>query len=297
MPRLLLVAPLVLAVGCGGGGGSPTTDSLDAYCQGDHVAIEARIDAWLAELTLEQKATLMAGSSLIPTQRVWRASALTALGIPGFRMLDGPRGVSYVSQVPASVFPVGMARGATWDPELERRVGSAMGRELRAVGADVLLAPTINIVRHPRWGRTQESYSEDPLHMGDLAVAFIQGAQEHVLASAKHFAGNSIEATRYDVDVTIDERTLREIYLPHFRRAVQEAQVASIMTAYNSVNGAYCSENDHLLREILKDEWQFQGFVESDWVFGTHDTVSAAEAGPFLSREAGWSLADANVGG
>ena len=196
---------------------------------------------------------------------LWSTVPNERLAIPALKMVDGPRGVRAGS---ATAFPVGMARGATWDPALERRVGEAIGREAAAKGASVILAPTINILRHPAWGRAQETYGEDTVHIGELGVAFIEGAQEHVLASVKHFAANSIEDTRFEVDVAIDERSLREIYLPHFRRAVVDAHVGSVMSAYNSVNGSFCSENAVLLRDILKGEWAFDGFVESDWVFG-----------------------------
>ena len=145
-----------------------------------------------------------------------------------------------------------MARGATWDAALEQRVGEAIAEEVRAKGASVLLAPTINLLRHPRWGRAQETYGEDPLHVGRMGVAFIRGAQRHALASAKHFAVNSIEDTRLVVDVSVDERTLREIYLPHFRMAVEQGHVASVMAAYNMVNGHFNAENFHLLRDVLK---------------------------------------------
>jgi beta-glucosidase len=285
MPAMTLLRPRVfplLLIACGGRSDPELPDtrpSLEDFCGSDFAAVEARIDALLDTLSLEEKASLMHGESFSPAPEGYIASRLEDHGIPGFRMVDGPRGLSRVTGLQATAFPVGMARAATWDPDLERRVGQVMGVETRAAGADVLLAPTMNILYHPRWGRAQETYGEDPLLMGDLATAFVEGAQEHVLASAKHFAVNSIEDTRFDVDVTVDERTLREVYLPHFKRVVQEAGVASVMTSYNSVNGAYCSENAHLLTDILRDEWGFHGFVESDWVFGTHDTVAAARAG------------------
>jgi beta-glucosidase len=192
-------------------------------------------------------------------------------------MADGPRGVGPVQD--ATTFPVGMARGATWDPALERRVGAAMGRELRAAGGNVLLAPTINNLRHPGWGRSQETYGEDVHLLSRMAVAFVQGAQEYVLASPKHYAANSIENTRFEVDVTIDERTLREIYLPQFRAAIAEGGAASLMSAYNSVNGQFCGENEQLLRQILKTEWGFNGFAMSDWIFGTQSTLGSARNG------------------
>ena len=151
-----------------------------------------------------------------------------------------------------------------------------MGRELRAIGGNVLLAPTINNLRHPSWGRSQETYGEDVQHLSRMAVAFVRGVQEYVLANPKHYAANSIEDTRFDVDVTVDERTLREIYLPHFRAAVLEGGAASVMSAYNSVNGQFCGENEHLLKQILKTDWGFDGFVLSDWIFGTQSTLGSA---------------------
>lgn len=258
------------------------------YCAGDSDAIEQKITELLGVLSVEQKAGLMHGAGLDTLNGVWRVEGIAELGIAGFRMLDGPRGLSQISGKSGTVFPVAMLRGATWNPGLERSVGEAIARELWSAGADVLLAPTINLLRHPRWGRAQETYSEDPHHMAELAMAFVRGVQsQKVLASAKHYAVNSIENTRHSVSVDIDERTLREIYLPHFRRAVQEAQLASIMSAYNRVNGSYCDLNRHLLTDILKDDWAFQGFVESDWVLGTHGDADSVLAGLDLEMPTG----------
>lgn len=256
------------------------TAATRAYCRGDDDAIEARITGLLAALSVADKIALMHGAGTAVVDRSWLVEGNEAHGIPGLHMLDGPRGLSAFTGVNGTAFPVGMMRGATWDPALEERVGGAMARELRSVGADVLLAPTINVLRHPRWGRAQETYSEDVHHLGSMGVGFIRGAQsEGVVASAKHYAANSIEDTRHTVDVIVDERTLREIYLPHFRRAVQEAQVGSVMSAYNQVNGLYCDLSAHLLRDILKDEWGFAGFVESDWILGTHGDGESVAAG------------------
>jgi beta-glucosidase len=268
--------------------GEPDAQALDEYCARDHVAVEAQIDTWLAALDVPSKVAMMHGIGLLPSDGTWVVAGNDALGIPGLHMLDGPRGVSQVSGVTATAFPVGMMRGATWDPELEREVGAAMAREIRSVGADVLLAPTMNLLRHPRWGRAQETYGEDTEHVGAMAVAFIEGAQsQDVIATAKHFAVNSIEDTRFDVNVTLDERTLQEVYLPHFRRAVQDADVAAVMSAYNSVNGAHCDVNAPLLRDILGDQWGFVGFVMSDWVQGTHGSVTAVRAGLDIEMPSG----------
>jgi beta-glucosidase len=259
---------------------TPTPETI-AYCAGhDDAAIEARITALLADLGLREKLAMMHGASIGVVDGTWVVEGNARTGIPGLHMLDGPRGVSSFTRLRATAFPVAAMRGATWDPALEERVGHAMGVEIRSAGADVILAPTMNILRHPRWGRAQETYSEDTMHMGALALAFVRGVQsEGVLASAKHFAANSIEDTRHTVDVEMDERTLREIYLPHFRRVVVEGHVASVMSAYNQVDGLYCDQQAHLLTDILRDEWGFAGFVESDWLRGTHGSVDSVRAG------------------
>ena len=256
----------------------PAAEALTAWCGAGSAAIETRIDSTLQALTLEQKASLMHGSVAL-TNGTWETPAIPEQDIPGFHMLDGPRGLSRMSKRTGTAFPVAMARGATWDAELERRVGAMIGAELRLIGADVLLAPTVNILRHPRWGRAQETYGEDPFQMGVLGAAFVEGVQEHVMAVVKHYAANSIEDTRLEVDVHLAERTLREVYLPHFRRIVRDAKVAGVMTAYNQVNGAWASESVPLIREILHDDWGFAGFTVSDFIWGTHDPVKALTAG------------------
>lgn len=268
---LLALVPAALA-GCA----DDDTSGTGGTTTGPDDGIEARVAALLGQMTLEEKIEQMHGLQLGPIDDLYWTPDNERLKVPGFRMVDGPRGVRAGK---ATTFPVGMARGATWDPAIERRVGEAMGEEAAAKGANVLLAPTINTLRHPAWGRAQETYGEDTALLGAMGVAFIQGAQEHVLASAKHLAANSIENSRFTVNVTMDERTLREQYLPHFRRAVEEAHVASVMTAYNKVGGLYCSENPHLLRDVLDGDWAFDGFVESDWVLGTRSTAPAALAG------------------
>jgi beta-glucosidase len=251
-----------------------TLELASAGACGD--AVERRIDDLLREMSLAEKVEQMSGIGFLDS--AWRTAANTRLGIPGLAMLDGPRGVSLMAG-PATSFPVAMARGASWDPALEERVGEAIGEEAHAKGASVLLAPTINLLRHPRWGRAQETYGEDTYHLGRMGVGFVRGAQRHVVASAKHYAVNSIEDTRLVVDVLVDERTLREVYLPHFRAVVQEGGVGSVMAAYNQVNGWYCAENVHLLRDILKNDWGFRGFVESDWFVATQSTERSLVAG------------------
>ena len=260
---LLLVT---LAAGCGG------NDSSVAPAP-----IEARVEDLLARMTLEEKIEQMHGVASADPNQQNATPDNPRLGISGFHMIDGPRGVSRSTGV-ATTFPVGSARGATFDPDLEAEVGEAIGAEAGAKGYNVLLAPTINLLRHPRWGRAQETYGEDPVHVGAMAAGFIRGAQRHLIANAKHFAVNSIENTRMRVNVTVDERTLREVYLPHFKRAV-DAGVGSVMCAYNKVNGVFSCENSHLLHDILNGEWGFDGFVVSDWIFATHSTAASALAG------------------
>ncbi len=250
----------------------------EAWCPGDWEATQLRVDALIADLSVEAKIDLMAGSTVTAIDGLWPTPGVPGADLPGMRMVDGPRGVSGGAG-PATAFPVGSARGASWDRDLERRVGEAMGVETRAYGASVLLAPTVNVLRHPRWGRAQETYGEEPFHVAQMGAAFVEGAQTQVMASVKHFAANSIEDTRFTVDVQVDERTLREVYLEPFETIVKDAGVASVMTAYNLVNGAYCAENEALVRDILKDEWGFLGFVESDWVFGTRSSLPSLRAG------------------
>ena len=229
----------------------------------------------------------------------WPAARVERLGIPGIEFVDGPRG-SVVG--PATCFPVSMARGATFDPGLEERIGEAMGLEMRAVGATYTGAVCMNLLRHPGWGRAQETYGEDPHHVGEMAAALTRGLQRHVMACMKHFALNSMENARFTVDVRVDERSLHEVYLPHFRK-VAEAGVASVMSAYNAVNGEWCGENRTLLRTILREEWGWEGLVITDFIFGLRDPVGSVTAGcdiemPFRQQRAhalGDALADGRL--
>src|SRR5664280_2365308 len=205
----------------------------------------------------------------------FRAAKVARLGVPGFAFSDGPRGI-VVDQ--ATCFPVSMARGATWDPKLEERIGDAIGRELRAVGADLYGGVCVNVLRHPAWGRAQETYGEDPHHVGEMGSALARGVQRHAMACVKHLACNSMENARFEVDITVDEVALHEVYLPHFRRIVDEG-IAVVMSAYNSVDGEWCGESRSLLTDVLRGEWGFEGFVISDWIFGTRDAARSLHAG------------------
>jgi beta-glucosidase len=208
-------------------------------------------------------------------RRPFLAARVERLGIPGFAFSDGPRGVVVGN---ATAFPVTMARGATWDVDLEERIGDAIGRELRAVGADLYGGVCVNALRHPAWGRAQETYGEDPHHLGEMGAALTRGVQRHVMATVKHFACNSMENARFQVDVTVDDQALHEVYLPHFKRIVDEG-VACVMSAYNAVNGEWCGESPTLLTDILRDQWGFEGFVISDWIFGLRDAAASVNAG------------------
>lgn len=254
-------------------GESTATD--ETYPRVD-AAIEARVDRVLSKMTLDHKGAEMHGLQLAAIEDLYYAGGDDELGIPPFKMVDGPRGVRAGN---ATAFPVGMARGATWDPELEQRVGEAIALEAAAKGANVILAPVVNILRHPAWGRAQETYGEDSHLLARMGVAFTVGAQKHVLASVKHYAANSIEESRFIVDVRMDERTLREVYLDHFRRVVQEGNVGTVMCSYNRLNGLYACENAHILHDILKGEWRFDGVVESDWGLAVRSTAPSALAG------------------
>jgi beta-glucosidase-like glycosyl hydrolase len=171
-----------------------------------------------------------------------------------------------------------MARGATWDLDLERRVGTAIGLEAKAQGANYFAGVCVNLPRHPAWGRIQETYSEDPLLLGEFGLALTQTVQEHVMACVKHYALNSMENARFRVDVRVDEDVLHEVYLPHFRRIV-EGGVGAVMSAYNSVNGEWAGQNHHLLTEILREQWGFDGLVMSDFVFGLRDAAKSVMNG------------------
>jgi beta-glucosidase len=249
--------------------------------------IDARARELLGQLTLDEKIKMMSGDTPFwpgiadmlmgggYANHPWVAGAVPRLGIPGVRFADGPRGVIMDG---GTTFPVSMGRGATFDPDLEERVGDVIGRELRAMGGNFFGGVCINLPRHPAWGRAQETYGEDPVLLGEFGAALVRGVQRHVMACAKHYALNSMENMRHRVDVTIAPRPLHEIYLRHFRRAVEEG-VASIMSAYNSVNGEWCGQNEVLLNRILKQQWDFQGFVMTDFIFGMRDSKKAALAG------------------
>ncbi|OVE85856.1 beta-glucosidase family protein [Natronolimnobius baerhuensis] len=235
-------------------------------------------DALLEELTLDEKLALVHGAVDPAGVATGYLPGNDRVGIPPLTMVDGPLGVRALGKQ-ATAFPASSALAATWKPALAREFGGALGRESAAHGQDVLLGPGVNIVRVPHGGRNFEYYSEDPQLTADLAVGTIEGIQsEDVAATVKHYVANNHETDRYEVSADVEERALRELYLPAFRAAVEEADAHAVMTAYNRVNGTHMGEHERLISDVLKDEWGFDGVVVSDW-WGTRSTIEAATAG------------------
>jgi len=248
----------------------------------------------VAKMTLEEKIDQMYGEKLYQLPKLGigfliknrfphvYAGENERLNIPPWVLSDGPRGARVLDKDVFSVttFPVGMARGASWDIDLEERINEVIAIEMRANKVNYAATPCINLLRHPGWGRAQETYGEDPWHLGEFGVAAVKGIEKHnVMACPKHFALNSIENSRFIIDVDLDERTLREVYLPHFKKTIQVGKPASLMSAYNKVLGEYAPSNKYLLNDILREEWGFKGFVSSDWFFGTRDGLASVKAG------------------
>ncbi|HVN52992.1 MAG TPA: glycoside hydrolase family 3 C-terminal domain-containing protein [Anaerolineaceae bacterium] len=239
------------------------------------------IQSIISQMTLEEKAALCTGATVWTTQEVER------LGVPSITMSDGPHGVRRVANatgltsksIPATAFPTASCTASTWDLDLVREMGAAIGQECVALGVDVLLGPSNNMKRTPLCGRNFEYFSEDPFLSGELSASWIDGVQSQgVGASLKHFAANNQEYQRLCIDARIDERTLREIYLAAFETAVKKARPWTVMCAYNKLNGVTCSEHHELLVDILKKEWGFEGVVVSDWG-AVHDRVAALKGG------------------
>jgi len=251
------------------------------------------IDKILSQMTLEEQVSLLSGADF------WTTHAIERLGIPKIKVTDGPNGArgggSFIGGVKSACFPAAVALGASWNPELVREMGVALAEEAKTKSARVLLAPTVNIQRSGLNGRNFECYSEDPMLTSVLAVAYIEGVQSQgVAATVKHFAGNESEVERQTMSSDIDERTLREIYLPPFEAAVKQAGVQAVMSSYNRLNGTYTSEHHWLLTQVLREEWGFDGIVMSDW-FGSHSTAPTVNAGldlemPGPTRERGEKL-------
>ncbi len=240
------------------------------------------IKSLISQLTLEEKAALCTGSG------PWQTIAVERLGIPKITMTDGPHGVrkvqkleesGLVESVPATCFPPAVALASTWNKELVQKVGEYIGDECVSLGVDILLGPGVNIKRTPLCGRNFEYFSEDPYMTGEMGISFIKGVQSKgVGTSLKHYTSNNQEDQRFTINAEIDERTLREIYLPAFENIVKESQPWTVMCAYNKINGVYASEHFRLLTRILKSEWNLEGFVISDWG-AVHNRVAALKGG------------------
>ncbi|MGF0116397.1 glycoside hydrolase family 3 C-terminal domain-containing protein [Promicromonospora sp. Marseille-Q5078] len=268
----------------------------------EHPAPAFDVERVLASLSLEEKASLLSGLDFWHTQPVERDGATV---VPSVMVTDGPHGLRKQDEtadhlglgnsVPATCFPTAAALGSSWDTDLLRRVGEALGRETRANDVAVLLGPGVNIKRSPLCGRNFEYFSEDPVVAGDLATALVDGIQAlGVGTSLKHFAANNQEADRMRVSADVDERTLREIYLPAFERVVTRAQPWTVMCSYNKVNGVYASQHDWLLTTVLRDEWGFEGLVVSDWG-AVRDRVAGVAAGLDLEMPSSGGRTDAEV--
>jgi beta-glucosidase len=241
-------------------------------------SLENQVEALLSQLTLEEKCALLSGKDN------WNTVPIERLGIPMITMTDGPHGVranrAEADRLtgPTTAFPTGVSMAATWNPALIEQVSQALAEETLGMGCDILLGPCVNIVRHPLAGRNFESYSEDPYLAGQIGIAWVNGLQSRgVGASLKHFACNNQEIERGRGDSVVDERTLREIYLSQFETIIKHSNPWTVMCSYNRLNGVYASQNETLLKQILKGEWGFDGAVVSDW--GANHTIFESVAG------------------
>ncbi len=261
----------------------------ELYCQNPTEEVLREVtDKLLNKMTLKEKIRLMQGHAMSVTAKnflksgrfynaePYAAGGCKRLGIPEILFSDGPRGIVLGK---STCFPVSMLRGATFDDELEYRVGEVFAKEASAGGANLFAGICINLLRNPMWGRAQETYGEDTFLLGKMGVALTKAMQDNgIIACPKHYALNSIEDLRFSVDAKADERTLHEVYLPHFKKCV-DAGAMSIMGAYNKFNGTYCCENKTLLTDILRNKWRFDGFTISDFFFGIYDAARSVNSG------------------
>ena len=246
----------------------------------------------LKTLSLEEKVSLMSGSEIRSEVRgairkklkvhynehPYRAGGIKEKDIPAMLFADGTRGVVCGCKK-STCFPVASMRGAAFDPELEEEIGRAIAEEVLDVGANFFGGVCVNLPYHPGWGRAQEVYGEDPYLLGRMGSALVRGVQENgVIACVKHFAFNSMENARFKVSIECDKRAEREIFLSHFKKCI-DAGAGSVMSAYNRYQGAMCGENEYLLRQVLRNEWDFDGFTICDFVWGVKDTVASASSG------------------
>lgn len=258
----------------------------EARCPLSRAEIEQKANETLKQMTLKEKVWLLNGNWNMVTNQIRYKNAynptpiatngVKRLGVSPIKFTDGPRGVVMGK---STCFPVSMARGASFDRTLEARIGDVIGKEARAQGANFFGGVCVNLLRHPAWGRAQETYGEDPFLVGEMGKELAEGVQEHnVMACVKHYAFNNIENSRFFVDVQADDRTMHEVYLAHFKKIVQ-AGAASVMGAYNRFRGDQACESRLLLTEILREDWGFEGFTISDFIFGVRNGKKAIEAG------------------
>jgi len=229
------------------------------------------VEKIISKMSLEEKIDFIGG------YKSFYIRGYEHLGIPEIKFADGPVGVRNYGK--STAYTAGITLAASFDKDLARRVGKAIGMEARAKNVHVMLAPGMNIYRLPLCGRNFEYFGEDPFLAGQIATEYIEGIQSQgVMATAKHYAANNQEWDRHKVSSDVDERTLHEIYLPAFKAAVQKGKAASVMTSYNLINGVHASQHDYLNNKILKGKWGFKGFVMSDWV-STYDGIACAKGG------------------
>ena len=296
--RRLLCAVLIFFAAILSSAQNQSVSDIPPY-KNPSLPVEQRVQDLLSRMTLQEKVAMLSGADWmqsVPNQR---------LGIPSIKMADGPLGIRSWSgpssetsaefaktKVTTTAFPAGVAMAATWDTELVESEGQAIGQEVKALGRDMILGPTVNINRTPLWGRNFEGYGEDPYLTTRLALAYIKGVQgEGVIATVKHFAANNQEFERHRINAIVDERALNEIYFPAFKAAVEEGGVWSVMSAYNRLNGTYCAENSALLKDVLQKQWDFKGFVVSDWG-STYSTAGTVNAGMDLEMPGGEPMKD-----
>lgn len=258
----------------------------ESACAMTREEVEQAAQNLLNRMTLKEKVWMLNGNwDMISNQLKYKngynpvpiaTNGVKRLGVPPIKFSDGPRG-AVVGK--STCFPVSMARGASFDRDLEHRIGEVIAKEIRAQGGNFFGGVCVNLLRHPAWGRAQETYGEDPYHVGELGASLAEGIQEHnVIACVKHYAFNNIENSRFFVNVLADDRPMHEIYLAHFKRIIK-AGAASVMGAYNLFRGDQACESRLLLTEILREDWGFEGFTISDFIFGVRDGKKALEAG------------------
>ena len=294
------------AVGNGGmgSGGMPVVMQDDVTCTtytppkvSKLSPVDPQAVQLVSDMTQDEKIAIMSGGPVGPWD--FEGTGVPRLGIEDFQMRDGPRGVHAHNGEQATTFAVAEARAASFDLDLEYRVGQVIGKEMLAYKWDLALSPTINVLRHPGWARAQETYGEDPVLVGRMGIAFTNGVQESVPACPKHYAGNNTDENRTTMIATVDEKTLQENYLRHFKMVIDEADPACIMAAYNGVNGDFCAENDYLMNQVLRKDWGWTGFVLSDWWATKGNGVKSVNAGLDLEMPDNAAFEDlpASIGG